>query len=435
MNEIKFNCNKCGQSIQTLDYAIGECVTCPTCASNNVVRESHDKQIANSARREAIKDYSREIADRPNNLQNIHTPYDLCYDMIMKLRDSVGEFSSLERICTFNLEFIEVLCYDFGVVEDKIWFVTDSDIKAKVCQSEYSKVNVIVTDFLNWENNMKFDVTLFNPPYHTKSNVDDRKTQPIWQKFVAKSVEITKNDGFLAAIHPSGWRNVAGVFKDTQNLLKSKSMKYLKLHSFRDGQLTFNVAINFDYYILQNSQNQKCLTTILFEDGIEQKVDISKLEFIPNENFNEVIALVAKDGEEKVEIMNNSSYHHQKEYVQKESDGEYRHPCVYTVRSPDKGNAPTFYFSNVNTKGHFGIPKVIFASGASGVLVDKSGEYGMTEFASAIVDKPENLENIKKALQSERFIRKIMGFKASLGDKYNRKIIATFRKDFWKDFV
>ena len=67
--------------------------------------------------------------------------------------------------------------------------------------------------------------------------------------------------------------------------------------------------------------------------------------------------------------------------------------------------------------------------------MDKEGEYGLTEFASAIVDDPKNLDGIKQALQTERFIRNIMNFKESLGDKYRRKIIATFRKDFWKEFV
>lgn len=211
-------------------------------------------------------------------------------------------------------------------------------------------------------------------------------------------------------------------------------MQFLKLHRFREGQIVFGVAINFDYYILKNEPN--CgLTTVVFEDGVEKRIDISKMEFIPGENFDEIKSLIAKDGEERVKIINNSCYHHQKDYTAKEQDYKFQYPCVYTVRSPDKGNQPTFYYSTKNDKGHFGIPKVIFAGGASGVFIDKYGEYGMTEFASAIVDKPENLENIKKALQSEHFIRKIMGFKESLGDKYNRKVIALFRKDFWKQFV
>jgi hypothetical protein len=372
--------------------------------------------------------YIDKVFEDSTAIQNVHTPESLCSEVVGKLKENC-ELSG-RKILILNPEFATILG------NEDITFLSDCPKKSRYVKGFYPNIKVIEADFLKWESEMKtFDVCVMNPPYHSQSDASDTNTQALWHKFVAKAIDVVKEDGFLVAIHPSGWRNVAGAYKDTQALLKSKSMKYLKLHSFRDGQLVFNVAINFDYYILQNTNNKKCLTNILFEDGVEQKIDISKLEFIPSENFNEIMSLVAKDGEEKVEILGNCSYHTQKDYMARENKGEYKYPCVYTVKSPDKGNIPTFYFSTLNTKGHFGIPKVIFAGGASGVYIDSNAEYGLTQFAYAIVDQPKNLENIKKALQSERFIRKIMGFKFSLGDKYNRKIIATFRKDFWKEFV
>jgi hypothetical protein len=59
----------------------------------------------------------------------------------------------------------------------------------------------------------------------------------------------------------------------------------------------------------------------------------------------------------------------------------------------------------------------------------------MTQFAYAIIDDIENLNNIKDALTNKYFIKNIMLFKNSLGDKYNRKLISQFRKDFWKEFI
>ena len=293
-------------------------------------------------------------------------------------------------------------------------------------------------DFKNHMKNVwkisKFDILVGNPPYHIKKEGFD-KTQPLWHLFVEKYISLLNDCGYTCIVHPSGWRNVAGVFKKTQNLLKSKEILYLKLNNFKSGQDVFNAAIAFDYYCLRNKENKNFSSKVIFEDNKEFDVDLSKLEFIPNESFDEVIKLIAKDGEEKVEIINNSAYHHQHSHMNKQISQEFKYPCVYGVKSPDKGNIPSLYYSNCNNKGHFNLPKVIFASGASGVFVDSEGDYGLTEFASAIVDKPENLENIKKALQTERFIRNIMGFKNSLGDKYNRKIISTFRKDFWKDFL
>jgi hypothetical protein len=94
---------------------------------------------------------------------------------------------------------------------------------------------------------------------------------------------------------------------------------------------------------------------------------------------------------------------------------------------------PILWYSNRNDRGHFGLPKVIFASGVgSGIFVDKKGEFATTEFASSIVDDDINiLEKIKAALSSDKFLQ-LIGKTGS--DKYNRKIISLLRKDFWKDF-
>ena len=273
-----------------------------------------------------------------------------------------------------------------------------------------------------------------NPPYQT-SQIGNRKTQPLWHIFAEKSISILEENGYLVMVHPSGWRNVDGAFKKTQKILTNKEMIFLKMHSFKDGQNTFKAAINFDYYCIKNSVNNNFLTKIICEDNEEYLIDISKMEFIPSENILEIQNLVAKDGEEKVNILyNRSFYGTDKKNMNKEKTQEFQYHCVYTVKSPDKGNLPTFWFSN-NKIEHFGIPKIIWGNGATGIMIDENGEYGLTQFCYAIVDDPENFENIKKVMQSEKFIKRIMMFKNSLGDKYNRKVISTFRKDFWKEFI
>ena len=67
--------------------------------------------------------------------------------------------------------------------------------------------------------------------------------------------------------------------------------------------------------------------------------------------------------------------------------------------------------------------------------MDKEGKYGLTEFTYSIVDDVKNLEMIQKALKSEDFIKNIMGYEKGVGHIYNRRIMETFRKDFWKEFV
>ena len=89
----------------------------------------------------------------------------------------------------------------------------------------------------------------------------------------------------------------------------------------------------------------------------------------------------------------------------------------------------------MNSNGHFGIPKVIFSNGAAPqVIVDKKGEYGLTQWAFGIVDTPSNLPRIKKALESEDFIKLCKYMRFTL-DRYDVKFLSCFRRDFYKEFL
>jgi hypothetical protein len=277
----------------------------------------------------------------------------------------------------------------------------------------------------------KFDVIVMNPPYQELKE-GNKKSQALWNKFVIKTLEDLVEGGYLVAVHPSGWRNADGAFKNIQNLLKERQMQYLNINTYNDGLKVFGAKTDFDYYCVKNTLNSNVLTKIIDVDNNTIRIDISNLPFIPNCNIKKVLSLVAKDGEEKVNILFNSSYHHQRPHMNKEQNEKYKYPCAQNINV--KNEISCFWYSNTNDKGHF-IPKVIFSRKCSGVFVDETGEYGMAEDCGGIIDEPKNLPFIQKAMLNEEFIKNIMGFRNALGDKYNKKIIATFRKDFWKEFL
>lgn len=287
-------------------------------------------------------------------------------------------------------------------------------------------------DVYNENITMKFDVQLGNDPYQT-SNIGDKKTHAIWHKHLQKRISLLNDGGFLGLIHPSAWRNVDGDFKETQELIKSKKLLFLKMHGYKEGRELFGAQINFDMYVLQNSSSDGYETKIVHENGTITHRDLSNLEFIPSDNIDEIMKLVAKLGEEKVNILHSySDYEIRKKHMNKEKTNEFKYPCVYTIT---KGSNINFWYSNTNQKGHFGIPKVIWSNGsATSPIIDKNGDFGITQFSYGIIDDVENLENIQKALSNPRFISDIMLFKG-LADIYNYKIISTFRKDFWKEFI
>jgi len=278
----------------------------------------------------------------------------------------------------------------------------------------------------------KFDLIIQNPPYQVQQE-GFTKTQPIWQLFVKKSLKILGDNKYMVMVHPSGWRNVDGVFKETQNMLKEKQILELQVFNEKQGLKMFGAETRFDYYILCN---QNCIldTTIKCQDGSIEKANLSKMEFIPNGMFKLFTSLLANDNEDRVKIISDSSYHTQRDHLSKIQDNNFKYPCIYTVKS---GDVLTMWYSNTKNNGHFGIPKLVWSNfriSSAGSFIDEDGVYGLTQFSYAIIDDKDNLSDIKRAFDTKQF-RDLMEI-CSVGDmSINRKVIGTFKKDFYKNFL
>ena len=287
---------------------------------------------------------------------------------------------------------------------------------------------------LDTTNMKKFDVVVGNPPYQTHT---DNNSRAIWPAFVQKAVELATPDGYVALIHPSGWRNVRGKYDIIKDLYTTKTLNYLSIHNVQDGRKTFGASTRYDVCIAQNTDStSKHRTAVRFEDNVTQQVNLKKLPFIPNCNLKDVMKVVAKVGEVPVEVLHSeSAYVPRAKWVSKIKSNN---PLIYGVRTLSKHSEPVLLWSSRNDRGHFGIPKLIWSESgdilSAGSIVDAEGKYGLTQFAYAIVDTPKNLPLIKKAFDSKEFRNIMLGCTAGTMI-INHKIIATFRKDFWKDFV
>jgi predicted RNA methylase len=291
-------------------------------------------------------------------------------------------------------------------------------------------INVRHKDFLKEIFKMKFDVVLGNPPY--QKQVGPKKTEAIWPKFVEKSFEICKEGGYVSLIHPSGWRDVKGNFSYIKDLLKSKNIKYLNVNDFNTGKEIFGVGTNFDWYVIENSENKNGVTEINTVDNEVSKFNTNNINYIPNGMINTYDMLVAKESEDVVELLHSySCYEIRNEYMSKQSDNHHIYPIVYSITQKD---GIKLMYSKIN-KGHIGIPKIIWSNGLGTYpIIDVNGEYGLTQFAYGIVDTLENLPFIKKVMESNIFI-KFMSYVKFTNNKYHYKIISTFKKDFWKYFL
>lgn len=84
--------------------------------------------------------------------QNVHTPYDLCKEMMGKLKETCeldGKKLEEQKILVLgNVEFMEVLIFDFNVPPENLYFVGDSISEVVFVQKAYCMPIVAENDFV-----------------------------------------------------------------------------------------------------------------------------------------------------------------------------------------------------------------------------------------------------------------------------------------------
>jgi hypothetical protein len=127
-------------------------------------------------------------------------------------------------------------------------------------------------------------------------------------------------------------------------------------------------------------------------------------------------------------LYNRTNYDTRKKHVRKTKSDEYKYPLIH---STPKGGI-RYMYSSVNTKGLFGIPKVIFGeTGTYNSIIDMDGKYGMTPQSIGIkIDNEEEGRNIKNAIESEKF-KDVL--KSCSWGNYNidHRLFTYFKKDFY----
>jgi hypothetical protein len=327
------------------------------------------------------------------------------------------------------------------IIENMLYMVELNPVNVRVCIKIFkmiddkAKPNIIRHDFLKFQGFKgidKFDIIMGNPPFSKK--VGPSKNQPIWGLFVKDSIiKYLEKDGYLIFIHPSGWRNISGRFRYVYDLIQERDLMNLTMRDYRDGIKAFGVATNYDYYCLKNTITKKNITKINDIDKNNIEIDLNDYEFIPGGMFKEFEKL---KGQNKVEIIYATNTYEtrpdkSKNPIKKIEDKIFKFPIINTITK--KAGAKLIY-SSVKDKKIF-VPKVVWSNGVGTYpIVDDTGKYGLTQFSYGIKDEPKNLKYIQKALNNPQFI-KLMNYVKFTDNKYNYKIIGSFKKDFYKQYL
>ena len=274
----------------------------------------------------------------------------------------------------------------------------------------------------------KFDIVVGNPPYQRSAKEGGNGKRDLWDKFVPLCFKLCNANSFVCLIHPSKWRKPN---HPLWNLLKNK-LKYLYIASKKEGKKVFGAITRFDWYIAtEKDRDNEC--EISDELRGQHTIKLNDLPFLPNYNFEQLLNLLAKDNEEKCEVIYSSFlYDGRKKWMSRSKNSEYLFPCVYGMY---KNNKIKFLYSKDN-KGHFGVPKVIISCGEHPYpFIDIKGEYGICNNAFAIkVSDIKEAELIKEALESKSFSDILKATKWG-NFQIEWKMFQFFKKDFWKSFV
>lgn len=349
--------------------------------------------------------------------------------IINRLMDGLSEWEPNEEVRYAHI--VENMIY-MGELQSKNLFLAAAAIDPK---DEYN-LNIYAGDFLgpSFDIHSKdvwgiesFDVIVGNPPFNigTKGGNGSRD---LWDKFVFKSISILSDGGFLNYVHPSKWR---GPEHKLLKAFKKHNLTYLEIHSDIEGKKVFGATTRYDFYVLEKS-NYGGSTFIKDEEGVEHNIDIMKWDWIPNYNFELMRSVIKGDDEPTKVVYSRTIYGNDKKWMSKERTKENTLPCVYGMY---KDGTCSYRYSNVD-KGHFGAPKVILGLGRHLYpKIDLNGNYGTMNNAFYIeIDSLEEGENIKRAIESEKFKEIVKATKWS-NFQVNYKMFKSFRKDFWKEFV
>ena len=145
----------------------------------------------------------------------------------------------------------------------------------------YHRGSFLDEGFDNWmkEKGIEINIIISNPPYQ---KAGEGRAEKLWPKFISKSVDMIKNDGYILYITPHSWlsgssnikKGVTGVYKEYFCKYQLEYVNVGKCDHF------FDVSVGFAYFLLKKNKIDNYITKWDTKEGIEN-FDIRKFDFLP----------------------------------------------------------------------------------------------------------------------------------------------------------
>jgi hypothetical protein len=217
----------------------------------------------------------------------------------------------------------------------------------------------------------RFDVVFGNPPYQPPSN-GKKGGKSLWPIFVQKSMNLLKQNGFLVFVHPALWRKPNNELHD---LMFSKQIHYLSIHSDTEGGSIFRATTRFDWYVLQNTPTSKP-TLVRFDDDVKSSILISQsLPFIVNHGGDILERVRSKSPCGFLMAEMTCEGHTQRDYIIRKPKNTHLYPIF---NSSSKANGIVVFWSS-KALAHQYKKKVLFSNGRFVEPFYDSGKFGTTQ--------------------------------------------------------
>lgn len=288
------------------------------------------------------------------------------------------------------------------------------DILKKIFEYKTFNLNITNLDFLKFNNDIKYDLQIVNPPYAKFNEIIDSngikrmkrasKNHTLVRDFIQKSLDICKDGGYIIYIVPNNWMSLA----DRNKIIKDLTQyQFIHLDIAACKKYFPKIGSSFTYFIIKKIPFYKDFTVkcLYNKKNYTSMVKSQKRDFIPLLYSNMVQSILNKvlnSANEKLLIETTSDLHKytKKHLINKNCDETFKYRLIHTDKQ-------TVYASRAH-KYQMGWKVFLSTTGKWNIFIDN--DCGMTQSIAFVrVGNKEEATKIKKILDHNlyRFINNI----------------------------
>ena len=262
-------------------------------------------------------------------------------------------------------------------------------MKKIFCGKKY-ELNIFNGSFLDYKNDIIFDIIVGNPPYQNTDESGKRRAllNNLWSVFIDRSFNnLLKDNGYLLFITPYSWMTPGFKHKD---IFYNNYIIYLNI---KECEKHFKgVGSSFSYYLIKKTKIKNETTVICQYDKkiYKSKMLIDNILFLPILLSDKSLSIIDKfynNKFQKVSFVSSSELHHwkKKELIGECNKKSFKYPLLHTsshnnICSKIKHSLASKNKILLNTSGYL---KPIY----------DAGKYGFTEAQLYILTNNKNYVN------------------------------------------